>query len=197
MKRTATIERTTRETDIRLHLDLDGRGASSIDTGIPFFDHMLQLLAAHGFLDLEIQARGDTQIDDHHTVEDLGICFGAALGQALDGKSGIRRYGFAVVPMDEALARVAMDLSNRPFLRYRVDLKSRTAGAFDVGLLREFLRALVTHAGMTLHVDLLEGEDPHHCAESVFKAFGRALDQATRPEDRLNGDPLSTKGTLS
>ena len=197
MERTATVERKTRETDIRLRLDLDGRGTSGIDTGIPFFDHMLQLLSAHGFMDLELHARGDTQIDDHHTVEDLGICFGAALGQALEGKGGIRRYGFAVVPMDEALARIAIDLSNRPFLRYGVELKSRAAGAFDVNLLREFFRALVTHAGMTLHVDLLEGEDAHHCAESIFKAFGRALDQATQPEDRLNGHPLSTKGTLS
>ena len=197
MKRTATVERKTRETDIRLHLDLDGQGTSRVDTGIPFFDHMLQLLSAHGFLDLEIRARGDTQIDDHHTVEDLGICFGAALGQALEGKSGIRRYGFSLVPMDEALARIAIDMSNRPFLRYRVDLKSSKAGAFDVGLMREFFRAVVTHAGMTLHVNLLEGEDAHHCAESIFKAFGRALDQATQPEERLNGHPLSTKGTLS
>lgn len=197
MEREATIQRKTRETDIRLRLNLDGQGASSMDTGIPFFDHMLELLTAHGFFNLEIHARGDTEIDDHHTVEDLGICFGAALKQALDQKGGIRRYGFAVVPMDEALARIAIDLSGRPFLRYRVNLKSSRAGAFDVGLLREFFRALVTHAGMTLHVDLLEGEDAHHCAESIFKAFGRALDQATQPEDRLNGNPLSTKGTLS
>jgi len=196
MERTATIERKTRETDIRLTLNLDGSGESSIDTGIPFMDHMLQLMAAHGFFDLEIRARGDTEIDDHHTVEDLGICLGTALGQALKDKGGIRRYGAAIVPMDEALSRVVVDISNRPFLSYQVESEARTAGTFDVGLIREFLRGITIHAGITAHVDLLRGKDAHHVAESVFKALGRALDEATSADDRLKGTPLSTKGAL-
>lgn len=196
MKRTATVERKTRETDIRLRLSIDGSGTSDIDTGIPFMDHMLRLMTAHGFMDLEIKARGDTEIDDHHTVEDLGICLGMAVQQALKGKEGIKRYGSAVIPMDEALARVAIDVSNRPFFRYRVPLNNGRAGNFDVNLLREFFRALTVHAGLTLHIDLIEGEEPHHSAESIFKAFGRALDQATLPEERLDGRPPSTKGSL-
>jgi imidazoleglycerol-phosphate dehydratase len=196
MERTATVERKTRETDIRLTLKLDGSGESSIDTGIPFMDHMLQLMAAHGFFDLHVQARGDTEIDDHHTVEDLGICLGRALGQALKNKEGIRRYGAALVPMDEALSRVVIDVSNRPFLSYRVEAGARRAGTFDVGLIREFLRGLTTQAGLTAHVDLLRGDDAHHVAESVFKALGRALDEAVSMDDRLRGAPLSTKGAL-
>ncbi len=196
MERRAAIERKTRETDIRLTLNLDGSGKSSIDTGIPFMDHMLRLMAAHGFFDLEIRARGDTEIDDHHTVEDLGICLGTAFGQALKDKGGIRRYGAAIVPMDEALSRVVVDISNRPFLSYRVEADARTAGTFDVGLIREFLRGMTIHAGITAHVDLLRGEDAHHAAESVFKALGRALDEATSADDRLGGTPLSTKGAL-
>jgi len=196
MNRTATIERKTRETDIRLKLDLDGRGASSIDTGIPFMDHMLSLTAAHGFMDIEVSAQGDIDVDHHHTVEDLGICLGMAIHNALDAKAGIRRYGTALVPMDEALARVVLDISNRPFFGYRVHLTHSRAGNFDVNLLREFFRGLITHAGFTLHIDLLQGEEAHHIAESVFKAFGRAMDQATTPEDRLGDLPLSTKGSL-
>jgi len=196
MKRTAIIERKTRETDIRLTLDLDGRGESRVDTGIPFMDHMLRLMSAHGFLDLDLTARGDTEIDDHHTVEDLGICLGTALSQALKDKAGIRRYGDALIPMDEALARVVLDICNRPFLKYRVELPATRAGVFDVGLLLEFFRAVTVHSGITLHIDLLEGRDAHHCAEAVFKAFGRALDQATRADDRLKGAPLTTKGIL-
>ncbi|MFO7785247.1 MAG: imidazoleglycerol-phosphate dehydratase HisB [Thermodesulfobacteriota bacterium] len=196
MERTAKIERKTRETEIRLTLNLDGKGISTIDTGVPFMDHMLQLMSAHGFLDLDIHARGDTEIDDHHTVEDMGICLGAALGRALGDKAGIRRYGSSIVPMDEALARVVLDISNRPFLSYRVDVKAQATGSFDIGLVREFFRAVVTHSGMTAHVDLFHGEDAHHSIEAVFKAFGRALDQATRADDRLGGTTLSTKGTL-
>jgi imidazoleglycerol-phosphate dehydratase len=196
MGRDAEIDRKTKETEIHLKLKLEGSGRSKVDTGIPFMDHMLGFLPAHGFMDLELTARGDREVDDHHTVEDLGICLGMALDKALGKKRGIRRYGEATVPMDEALARVVMDISNRPVLSYRIPLKRRTSGAFDVGLIKEFFRALVVHAGITLHVDLLFGEEPHHIAEAVFKAFARALDQASGMEDRLKGDVPSTKGTL-
>ena len=196
MGREAKIERKTKETDIRLKLNLDGRGLSKVDTGIPFMDHMLSLFAAHGFLDLELSATGDTRIDDHHTVEDLGICLGLALKQALGEKTGIRRYGESIVPMDETLARIVMDISNRPVLCYRVTLKKRTTGTFDVGSIKEFFRALVTNAGITMHVDLLAGEEPHHISEAIFKAFARAVDQATGLEKRLNGNVPSTKGLL-
>ncbi|MBN1106420.1 MAG: imidazoleglycerol-phosphate dehydratase HisB [Deltaproteobacteria bacterium] len=196
MERSASIERKTRETEVKLSLNLDGRGLSQIDTGIAFMDHMLNLMAAHGFIDLRLTARGDTQVDDHHTVEDLGICLGKAIRQALGERQGIRRYGQALIPMDEALARVALDISNRPFLAYRVDLKEGKTGTFDVHLIREFFRALAHQAGITLHVDLLSGDDPHHIAESIFKAFGRALDQALGPEKRLGDRIPSTKGVL-
>ena len=196
MGRKATIDRKTKETEIRITLDLDGSGRSRIGSGIPFMDHMLDLMSAHGFIDLEVDARGDTDIDDHHTIEDLGICLGLALKEALGEKKGIRRYGEATVPMDEALARVVMDISNRPVLCYRVSLKKRTTGTFDLGLVKEFFRALVTNVGITLHIDLLEGDEPHHISEAIFKAFARALDQATSLESRLNGKVPSTKGLL-
>ncbi len=196
MSRDAKIERKTEETEVRLALNLDGSGRSSIDTGIPFLDHMLSLMAAHGFLDLELKARGDTEVDDHHTVEDLGICIGQAIKEALGDKGGIRRYGEATVPMDEALARVVLDISNRPVLAYRVSLKKRMTGKFDVGLVKEFFRALVTNAGITMHVDLQAGDEPHHVSEAIFKAFGRALDQACGIEVRLEGGVPSTKGLL-
>jgi imidazoleglycerol-phosphate dehydratase len=196
MERSATIERKTRETEVKLTLNLDGKGHSQIDTGIAFVDHMLNLMAAHGFMDLRLTARGDTQIDDHHTVEDLGICLGEAIREALGKREGIRRYGQALIPMDEALARVVLDISNRPFLAYRVTLKETKTGTFDVHLIREFFRALAHQAGITLHVDLLSGDDPHHIAESIFKAFGRALDQAISPEERLGDKVPSTKGIL-
>jgi imidazoleglycerol-phosphate dehydratase len=196
MARQAKIDRKTKETEIHLTLDLDGSGRSRIATGIPFMDHMLSLMAAHGFLDMELSAKGDREIDDHHTVEDLGICLGLALRESLGDKCGIRRYGDASVPMDEALARVVMDISNRPILCYRVSLKKRTTGTFDVGLIKEFFRAVVTNAGITVHVDVLAGEDPHHISEAIFKAFARALDQASGFETRLNGDVPSTKGLL-
>lgn len=196
MGRQAKIDRKTKETESHLILNLDGTGRSQIATGIPFMDHMLSLMAAHGFMDMELSARGDREVDDHHTVEDLGICLGLALKQALGEKRGIRRYGEAAVPMDEALARVVMDISNRPVLSYRVPLKKRTTGTFDVGLVKEFFRALATNAGITMHVDLLAGEDPHHISEAIFKAFARALDQASGLENRLNGNVPSTKGLL-
>jgi imidazoleglycerol-phosphate dehydratase len=196
MQRKAQVKRKTKETEIELKVNLDGSGQSSISTGIPFMDHMLTLLSAHGFLDLELKAEGDTEIDDHHTVEDLGISLGMALHQALGDKKGLRRYGEATVPMDEALARVVVDLSNRPYLFYRVRLRKQTAGTFDVGLIEEFFRALVNHAGITLHVELMVGSDPHHSAEAIFKAFARALDHAVGLEPRLKGEAPSTKGLL-
>lgn len=196
MTRQAKIDRKTKETEIHLTLELDGSGRSRIATGIPFMDHMLNLLAAHGFMDMELSAEGDREIDDHHTVEDLGICLGLALRESLGDKKGIRRYGEATVPMDEALARIVMDISNRPILSYRVPLKKRTTGTFDVGLIKEFFRALVTNAGITMHVDVFAGDDPHHVSEAIFKAFAMALDQATALERRLSGDVPSTKGLL-
>jgi imidazoleglycerol-phosphate dehydratase len=196
MERKASIHRKTKETEILLDLNLDGAGDSEIRTGIPFMDHMLTLVAAHGFMDLKITATGDTEVDDHHTVEDLGICLGKAIHDGLGKKEGIRRYGQAIVPMDEALARVALDISNRPFLAYRVLLKESKTGSFDVNLVREFFRALVVHSGITMHVDLVSGDDPHHVAESIFKSFARALDQATSFEARLGGAVPSTKGLL-
>ena len=196
MERKASIHRKTKETEIRLDLNLDGAGISEVGTGIPFMDHMLTLMAAHGFMDLKIAATGDTEIDDHHTVEDIGICLGKAIQDGLGKKEGIRRYGHAMVPMDEALARVALDISNRPFLAYRVVLKESKTGTFDVNLVREFFRALVVHSGITMHVDLVSGDDPHHVAESIFKSFARALDHASGFEARLGGAVPSTKGLL-
>jgi imidazoleglycerol-phosphate dehydratase len=179
-----------------MELTLDGLGKSEVQTGIPFMDHMLTLLAAHAFLDLRIQAKGDTEVDDHHTVEDLGICLGKALGQALGDRTGIRRFGYAYVPLDEALTRSVVDLSNRPFLAYRVTPKESKTGNFDIHLVREFFRALVVHSGMTLHIDLISGEDAHHVAESIFKSFAKALERAVAPEPRLQGHVLSTKGLI-
>lgn len=196
MKRKAVINRKTKETEIEFSLNLDGKGVSEIQTGVPFLDHMLTLSAAHGFMDIAISARGDTEIDDHHTVEDLGICMGLAIKEALGDKKGIQRYGQAVVPMDEALARVVIDISNRPYLAYRVSVDESRTGRFDISLIKEFFRALVNAAGLTMHVDLIAGKDPHHVAESVFKAFGRALDAAASKEKRLEGEVPSTKGML-
>jgi imidazoleglycerol-phosphate dehydratase len=196
MGRQARIDRKTNETEISLELNLDGTGNANVDTGIPFMDHMLSLLAAHGFMDLKLSATGDTEVDDHHTVEDLGICLGLAIKEALNEKKGIRRYGDATVPMDESLARIVMDICNRPVLCYRVSLTKRTTGLFDVGLIKEFFRALVTNSGITMHVDLLSGDEPHHISEAIFKAFARALDQASGFDNRLNGNVPSTKGVL-
>ncbi len=194
-RRCARVERSTRETDIRLTLDLDGSGQAEVHCGVGFMDHMLTLLAVHGFFDLGLQARGDTHIDDHHSVEDVGICLGQAFAKALGDKAGIRRYGHAYVPMDEALVRVCLDLSNRPHLHYRVTLAQEKIGSFDSCLVKEFLRAFALHAGCTLHVDLLHGENGHHIVEALFKALGQGLRQAVSPVPGLQGQ-LSSKGVL-
>ena len=196
MNREALIERNTSETKIRLQLVVDGTGASEVATGIPFFDHMLTLFARHGVFDLELAANGDIDVDFHHTVEDTGITLGQALTKALGDKAGIRRYGFAYVPMDEALVRVVVDLSGRPFLAYNApkDVEA-VGGMFSFQLVEEFLRALSVHGGMNLHVDVLAGRDAHHMAEGVFKALARALDTATQIDPRVRGIP-STKGVL-
>lgn len=196
MKRNSSIKRKTNETDIIVELNLDGSGQVSVDTGIPFLDHMLNLASAHGFMDVNIKANGDTDIDYHHTIEDLGICLGMAVSEALEDKKGIRRYGQASVPMDEAMSSVVIDISNRPYLAYRVSTENSKTGSFDIQLLEEFFRAFVNYSGITMHVDLLAGKDAHHVAESVFKAFGRALDIATGVEERLKGTVPSTKGIL-
>jgi imidazoleglycerol-phosphate dehydratase len=193
--RSASLERTTGETRINLSLSLDGEGRSDIRTGIPFFDHMLTLLSRHGLLDLEIAAKGDIEVDYHHTVEDVGITLGQALAKALGDKSGIRRYGHAYVPMDEALARVVVDCSGRPFLAYEAPRGVEAIGLFPFQLVEEFLRAVAVNAGLTLHVSILAGRDAHHMAEAVFKALGRALDIAVSHDDRVKGIP-STKGVL-
>jgi len=196
MTRSATVTRKTKETNIQIELSLDGIGRSQIRTGIAFMDHMLNLMAVHGFMDLSISASGDTEIDNHHTVEDLGICLGKAIDEALGKREGITRYGHCVVPMDEALTRAVIDISNRPFLSYKVPLKESKTGTFDVHLVKEFFRALVQNSAITLHIDLLSGDDAHHVAESIFKAFARAFDQASGIEPRRGGAIPSTKGIL-
>jgi imidazoleglycerol-phosphate dehydratase len=196
MARKATIERKTRETDIRVSLNLDGTGVYNIRTSVPFMDHMFSHIAKHGFFDLTIKAKGDTEIDDHHTVEDLGIAFGQALKKALGDSTGISRYGDVTVPMDETLAQVVIDLSGRPFLSYHVELpKKYRLKDFDPGLIEDFFQSVVNNAGMNLHIRLLYGRDVHHMLEAVFKAFGRALDKATSLDPRIRG-VHSTKGTI-
>ena len=195
--RTATITRNTSETQITVALNLDGTGKARFDTGIPFLEHMLDQIARHGMIDLEITCKGDTYVDDHHTVEDIGIVFGQALKQALGDKAGIRRYGHAYVPLDESLSRVVLDLSGRPGLIYNVDFVRAWIGRFDVDLFSEFFHGIVNHSMMTLHIDNLRGNNAHHQAETVFKAFGRALREAVEPDARLAGGMPSTKGTLT
>lgn len=196
MPREALIERKTSETEIRLRLVVDGAGTSQVDTGIPFFDHMLTLFARHGLFDLEVVAKGDIAVDFHHTVEDTGITLGQALTRALGDKAGISRYGSAYVPMDEALVRTVVDLSGRPFLAYNApESVEAIGGTFSFQLVEEFLRALAVHGGMNLHTDVLAGRDAHHMAEGVFKSLARALDLATRLDPRVQGIP-STKGVL-
>lgn len=195
MPRTARVERVTRETDISVDLTIEGRGDGNIQTKIPFFDHMLQLFARHGVMDLAITADGDIDIDFHHTVEDTGIALGQAFTRALGDKRGIRRYGCAYVPMDETLTRVVVDVSGRPFLAYHVPGQLQSIGLFSFTLVEEFLRAFTNHAGINLHVEVLYGRDQHHIAESIFKGLARALDQATEIDPRVEGVP-STKGTL-
>jgi len=193
--RHASITRGTRETDIELKLGLDGSGVSSINTSIPFLDHMLEQVARHGLFDLSIAARGDREIDDHHTVEDIGICFGEALHDAIGDKTGVRRYGHAYVPLDEALSRVVLDLSGRPGLEYHIPFPRERVGDFDVDLFKEFFQAIANHGKITLHIDAIRGANNHHMIETVFKAFGRALRMAVEHDDRVSGIP-STKGAL-
>lgn len=196
MTRTAELVRDTRETKIRLRLDLDGSGRAEIHTGIGFFDHMLEALARHGLMDLAVEAQGDLQVDGHHTVEDVGIVLGQAIRQALGDRAGIRRYADATVPLDEALVRAVVDVSGRPYLAYHVDIpKWQMLGDYDVFLTPEFFRAVVLNAGLTVHLDLLRGENPHHIVEAAFKAFARALESAVRRDPRVSGVP-STKGVL-
>jgi imidazoleglycerol-phosphate dehydratase len=193
--RCASVERNTTETQIRVELGLDGAGRGHIQTTIPFLDHMLELLSKHGFFDLTVQAKGDTDIDDHHTVEDIGIVFGEALKQALGNKEGIRRFGWASVPLDETLAQVTIDLSGRPYLVYHVELSERRIKSFDLGLFEDFFQAFVTHGGLNLHVNVQYGRNPHHIMEAIFKALAKSLDQATSIDERVTG-VLSTKGKL-
>jgi imidazoleglycerol-phosphate dehydratase len=196
MSRSAEVSRKTRETQLRVRVDLDGTGRAQVGTGIGFFDHMLEALARHGLLDLEVECRGDLQVDGHHTVEDTGIVLGQALAQALGDRSGIRRYADATVPLDEALVRAVIDVSGRPFLAYHIDApKWQMLGDYDVFLTPEFFRALTLNAGLTVHIDLIRGENPHHIVEATFKAFARALDLATARDTRIIGVP-STKGLL-
>ena len=193
--RQASVARDTRETQIQVELNLDGSGQADLNTGVPFFDHMLDQIVRHGALDLKLVAKGDLDIDDHHTVEDVGITLGQAFAKAVGDKAGILRYGHAYVPLDEALSRVVIDLSGRPGLFYRVDYPRARIGNFDVDLLREFFQGFVNHAQVTLHIDSLEGINAHHVAETVFKAFGRALRMACTPDARMSGIP-STNGAL-
>jgi imidazoleglycerol-phosphate dehydratase len=196
MARVGEVRRTTKETDVRVRVDLDGRGEARVSTGIGFFDHMLEALARHGLLDLELATTGDLHVDGHHTVEDTGIALGQAVAKALGDRAGIRRYGEAAVPLDEALVRAVVDVSGRPYLAYHVDVpKWQMLGDYDVFLTPEFFRALVLNAGLTAHLDLLRGDNPHHIVEAAFKAFARALDAATALDPRVTGVP-STKGVL-
>jgi len=196
MTRTGEATRKTRETEVRVRLGLDGSGRAHVETGIGFFDHMLEALARHALYDLDVHAAGDLSVDAHHTVEDVGIVLGQALSQALGERRGIRRYGDATVPLDEALARVVVDVSGRPFLAYHAEPPTwQKLGDYDVALTPEFFRSLATHGGLTLHVDLLRGQNAHHVVEAVFKAAARALGAATRLDPRVTDVP-STKGSL-
>ncbi len=194
-KREGAIQRRTKETDIDLKVLVDGSGETDIKSGVPFLDHMLTLFGVHGFFDLTVAAVGDTEIDDHHTVEDIGICLGQAFSKALGDKSGIARYGSAYLPMDETLVRVVVDISNRPFVHYNAPVPDQKLGTFDTALAKEFMRAFAQHAGVTLHIDLIHGCNSHHIIEAVFKALARAMSQASAKLDTLTGT-LSSKGVL-
>ena len=195
--RTATVTRNTSETQITVSINLDGTGIGKFDTGVPFLDHMLDQISRHGLIDLDITCKGDLHIDAHHTVEDIGITLGQALKQAVGDKTGIRRYGHSYVPLDEALSRVVLDLSGRPGLTYNIEFTRAVIGTFDVDLFSEFFHGLVNHAMMTIHIDNLSGYNARHQAESVFKAFGRALRIAVEFDERMAGKMPSTKGTLT
>jgi len=194
--RKAEIQRDTKETQIRVAVDLDGRGEAKLASGIPFLDHMLDQLARHGAIDLAVDAKGDLEIDAHHTVEDIGITLGQAFAKALGDKKGIRRYGHAYVPLDEALSRAVVDFSGRPGLEYNVDFRRARVGEFDVDLTHEFFQGFVNHALATVHIDNLRGDNAHHQCETVFKAFARAVRMAVEPDPRAAGSVPSTKGTL-
>ncbi len=194
--RKAEITRTTAETEIAVSLDLDGTGAYEMATGVGFFDHMLDQLARHSLIDMKVAARGDLHVDDHHTVEDVGIVIGQALAQALGTKRGIRRYGACLLPMDDALVRAALDLSGRPYLVWKVEMPTAKIGTFDTELVREFFQALSSHGGITLHVEALSGINSHHIAEAAFKAVARALREAVEPDPRKGDAVPSTKGAL-
>jgi len=192
--RKAVISRKTGETDVELQFGVDGAGVNDIHTGVAFLDHMLTLFSVHGFFDLSVQAKGDTEVDDHHSVEDIGICLGKAIAEALSDKGGIARYGSCYLPMDETLVRVVVDVSNRPFLHYEAAVIEQKIGSFDTVLAKEFFRAVSLHAGLTLHIDLLHGDNGHHIIEGIFKGFGRALKMAVT-RIAIAG-PLSSKGCL-
>jgi len=194
--RTAEVERNTKETQIRVRVDLDGSGNARLASGIPFLDHMLDQLARHALIDLEIEAKGDLEIDAHHTVEDIGITLGQAFTRAIGDKSGVRRFGHAYVPLDEALSRVVVDFSGRPGLEYHVKFTRALIGEFDVDLVHEFFQGFVNHAQVTLHVDNLRGDNAHHQCETIFKAFARALRMASERDPRTQGAVPSTKGSL-
>lgn len=193
--RKATVTRNTRETQIEISLDLDGTGRHTIETGIPFLNHMLEIFSRHSLIDLEIKATGDTDVDDHHTMEDIGIVLGACLDKALGDRKGIRRYGFMLLPMDESLTRVAIDISGRPYMVYKVNHDRDFIGTFDIRLVEEFFRSVMTQAKMNLHIENLYGDECHHIVESVFKAFARALRAAVEPDPRDTGIP-SSKGVI-
>jgi len=194
--RTSSIQRDTLETQITVKLDLDGTGQAKFETGVPFLEHMLDQVARHGLFDLDIVAQGDLHIDAHHTVEDIGITLGQAMSKALGDKKGIRRYGHAYVPLDEALSRVVIDFSGRPGLEYNADYPRGMIGAFDVDLIHEFFQGFINHANVTLHIDCLKGKNAHHIAETIFKAFGRAMRMALEDDPRMSGIMPSTKGSL-
>jgi imidazoleglycerol-phosphate dehydratase len=196
MQRTASVERNTLETQVSVKLNLDGKGEGRFSTGVPFLEHMLDQVARHGLIDLEVNAKGDLHIDAHHTVEDIGITLGQAFDKAVGDKKGIRRYGHAYVPLDEALSRVVIDFSGRPGLEFHVDFQRSMIGAFDVDLFHEFFQGFVNHAGVTLHVDSLRGRNAHHIAETVFKALGRAMRAALEFDSRMTDTIPSTKGSL-
>lgn len=195
MERKAEVKRKTKETDISIFLKLDGRGEYKINTSVPFLDHMLSQIAKHGLFDIEIEAKGDTEVDYHHTVEDVGIALGDAFKKALGEKEGIKRYGHAVIPLNEALSSVAIDISGRPYIVYNVNLPKEKVGEFDAELTEEFFRAFANSSGMSLHINVMYGNNLHHIIESIFKAAARALDEATSTDERVKGIP-STKGRL-
>ena len=196
MSRTAAMKRKTKETDVTLSLTLDGKGKSEVDTGIGFFDHMLEGFAKHGFFDLTVSVNGDLEVDGHHTVEDTGIVLGQAIKEAVGDKAGLKRYGYFILPMDDALCLCAVDLCGRPYLRFECEFKAAQVGSLDTELVREFFYAVSYSAGMNLHIKMLSGENTHHMIEAMFKAFAKALDQATSVDERIE-DVLSTKGSLT